>query len=46
MTDTAIAISQADIQFLEHSYTFRGRTEVLQFLDKYPDLVPVLLKRP
>lgn len=46
MTDTAIAISQADIEFLEHSYTFRGRTEVLQFLGKYPDLVPVLLEAP
>ena len=46
MTDAAVSIPQADIQALEQLYTFKGRTEVLEFLDKYPFLVPVLLKAP
>lgn len=46
MTDIVIGILQADIEALEHLYTFRGRTEILQFLDKYPFLVPVLLEAP
>ncbi len=46
MTDTAISIPQTDIELLEQLYTFRGRTEVLQFLAKYPFLVPVLLEAP
>ena len=46
MTDTAIAISQADIEALEQLYTFRGRTEILEFLTQHPFLVPVLLEAP
>jgi hypothetical protein len=46
MTDTAISIPQADIELLEQLYTFRGRTEILQFLDRYPFLVRVLLEAP
>lgn len=46
MTDIAISIPQADIELLEQLYTFRGRTEVLQFLDQYPFLVRVLLEAP
>lgn len=46
MTDTTISIPQTDIELLEQLYTFRGRTEVLQFLAKYPFLVPVLLEAP
>ena len=47
MTDTALSISQADVELLEQLYTFRGRTEILQFLDhRYPFLVPVLLEAP
>ena len=46
MTDTAIGISQADIELLEQLYTWRGRTEILQFVDQYPFLVPVLLEAP
>ncbi|HAZ46830.1 MAG TPA: hypothetical protein DDW76_30775 [Cyanobacteria bacterium UBA11369] len=33
-----------DIESLEKLYTFQGKTEVLQFLEKYPFLVPILLK--
>lgn len=46
MTETALSIPQADIETLEQLYTFRGRTEVLAFLDKYPFLVPILLEAP
>ncbi|MCC5608473.1 hypothetical protein LC612_17195 [Nostoc sp. CHAB 5834] len=46
MTDTAVSISPADIETLEQLYTFRERTEVLEFLDKYPFLIPVLLQAP
>lgn len=46
MTDTVISIPQADIEALEQFYTFRGRTEILQFLDRHPFLVPVLLEAP
>lgn len=46
MTDTAVKIPQADIESLEQLYTFRGRTEVLEFLDKHAFLVPVLLEAP
>lgn len=45
MTDTAIAISQADIEALEQLYTFRGQSE-LEFLTQHPFLVPVLLEAP
>ncbi|GET36109.1 hypothetical protein [Microseira wollei] len=33
-----------DIESLEKLYTFQGKTEVLQFLEQYPFLVPILLK--
>ncbi len=46
MTDTVLSISQADIQALEQLYTFRERTEVLEFLAKHSFLVPVLLEAP
>ena len=46
MTDAAVSISQTDIAILEQLYIFRGRTEILQFLDKYPFLIPVLLEAP
>lgn len=37
-------IAQNPIQSLEKVYSFRGKTEVLQFLEEYPFLVPVLLE--
>lgn len=46
MTDTVISIPQADIEALEQFYTFRGRTEILQFLDRHPFLGSVLLEAP
>lgn len=46
MTNTASSISQTDIELLEQLYTFRGKTEILKFLDKYPFLVAVLLEAP
>ncbi len=42
MTDTALSISQADIKSLEELYTFRGKTEIIQFLDQYPFLIAPL----
>lgn len=44
MTDTAIAISQADIEALEQLYTFRGRSKILEFMTQHPFLLPVLLE--
>ncbi|WP_249067927.1 hypothetical protein [Argonema antarcticum] len=46
MTETAVIIPKADIEALEGAYTFRGREEILQFIAKYPFLVPVLLEAP
>ncbi|MBD6615148.1 hypothetical protein FNW02_04600 [Komarekiella sp. 'clone 1'] len=46
MTDAAVSISPADIETLEQFYTYRERTKVLEFLDKHPFLVPVLLEAP
>jgi hypothetical protein len=43
MTDTAVSISQADIQTLEQLYTFREQSEVVEFLEQHPFLVPVLI---
>ncbi len=37
-------LSQSDLKSLERLYTFRESTEVLEFLDKYPFLVPLLLE--
>lgn len=42
MLDIAPSISQADIELLKQLYTFRGRTEVLEFLNKHSFLVPVV----
>lgn len=41
---TTSPISQTDIESLEKLYTFWEPTEVLQFLEKYPFLVPLLLE--
>ncbi len=46
MTDAAVSIPHVDLATLEQLYSFRGRTEVLQFLDHYPFLIPVLLEAP
>ncbi|HEY9876769.1 MAG TPA: hypothetical protein V6D12_25315 [Candidatus Obscuribacterales bacterium] len=40
------SIPQSEIESLEQLYTLRERAEVLQFLEKYPFLVPVLLEAP
>src|SRR5438132_4139644 len=37
-------ISQKDIQYLEQLYIFRGRSDILRFLEKYPFLVPLLIE--
>jgi hypothetical protein len=37
-------LSSTDIESLEKLYTFKGKTEVLQFFEKYPFLVPILLE--
>lgn len=39
-------ISQAHIETLEQFYTLREKPEILQFLEKYPFLVPPLLEAP
>ena len=36
----------ADTERLEHLYSMREREEVLQFIDRYPFLVPLLLEAP
>ncbi len=36
----------ADIESLENLYSFRGKTEILEFLEKYQFLIPVLLEAP
>ena len=46
MTQTSLNISPADIQAFEQLYTFREQTEVVEFLDKHPFLIPVLLEAP
>lgn len=40
------SISQSDIKSLDKLYTLRERTETLEFINKYPFLVPVLLEAP
>ena len=37
-------LSLTDIEFLETLYTFQEKPEVLQFLEQYPFLVPILVK--
>jgi hypothetical protein len=39
-------ISQSDIETLEKSYIFRDKTEVIDFINKYPFLLPVVLEAP
>lgn len=39
-------ISQLDIETLEKSYIFRDKTEVIDFINKYPFLLPVVLEAP
>ena len=41
-----LAISQSDIESLERLYTFRGKAEVVKFLEKYPFLVATLRSAP
>lgn len=38
--------SQAEISQLEQIYTLREKTEVLQFIEKHPFLLPLLLESP
>lgn len=39
-------VSVADIESLEKLYTWRGKTEILDFLEKHHFLIPVLLEAP
>jgi len=39
-------ISQSDIETLEKSYIFRDKIEVIEFINKYPFLLPVVLDAP
>lgn len=39
-------ISQSDIETLEKSYIFRDKTEVIEFINKYPFLLPIVLDAP
>ncbi|UNU26086.1 hypothetical protein [Microcoleus vaginatus] len=39
-------VADADIESLEKLYSFRGKTEILQFLEKHHFLMPVLLEAP
>ena len=39
-------ISQSGLECLEQLYTFRKQPDVLQFIEKYPFLLPVLLEAP
>ena len=41
-----LLISQSDIETLEKSYIFRDKTEVIDFINKYPFLLPVVLEAP
>ncbi|MGE5657859.1 MAG: hypothetical protein ACM37W_14735 [Actinomycetota bacterium] len=46
LTKLNTSLSQGEIESLEKLYQFREKTEVLNFLAKYPFLVPVLLEAP
>ncbi|NER35560.1 MAG: hypothetical protein F6J93_16470 [Oscillatoria sp. SIO1A7] len=47
MTDTAIAtITTTEVETLEQFYSLPERAEVIQFIDKFPFLLPVLLEAP
>ena len=39
-------ISESDIEALEKLYIFRDQTEVIEFIKKYPFLLPVVLEAP
>lgn len=39
-------IFQSDIETLEKSYIFRDKTEVIEFINQYPFLLPVVLEAP
>ena len=39
-------ISQSDIEALEKLYIFRDKTEIIEFIKKYPFLLPVVLEAP
>jgi hypothetical protein len=39
-------VSQGDLKTLEQFYTLRQKSEILQFLEKYPFLIPPLLEAP
>ena len=39
-------ISAADIEYLEKLYTWREKIEVLEFLENYQFLIPILLEAP
>ncbi len=39
-------VSVADIESLEKLYSWRGKTEILQFLETYQFLIPILLEAP
>jgi hypothetical protein len=46
MTDTTLNISPVDIESLEQLYRLRERSQVLEFINKHPFLLPVLLEAP
>ncbi len=47
MTHNApVIISQSEIDSIQKLYTFKEPTEVVQFLEKYPFIVPPLLEAP
>ena len=41
---STVRVHQGEIQWLERLYTFRERSDVLWFLERYPFLVPLLLE--
>ena len=46
MTAQTTAIPAAQMTELERLYSFRGRDEVINFIEQHPTLVPVLLEAP
>ena len=48
MAETTLNIPEADIEKIQHLYTFQDREpgEVLQFIENYPFLIPLLLEAP
>lgn len=46
LTDEPNPVSVADIESLEKLYSWRGKTEILQFLKKHHFVIPVLLEAP